>query len=404
LQTYLTAGIPGTGGTIKGSPEDFIVEEIPAYLPSGQGEHCYALVEKRGIATLEALRRLSKALGVQERDFGYAGMKDAIGVTRQYVSIPRVPTEKVLALQIPGIKILSAQLHGNKLRLGHLKGNRFIIRVRDVAPDALPNAEAALALLEKRGVPNRFGYQRYGVQGNSHLIGAAILRGDFKAAVETVIGDPSAVTDERWKVAIEAFRRGDLAESLSLFPGHFRVERDIISRLLQRPDGWERAFNSIQPRMKRLYLSAFQSFLFDQVLEQRMDTLDQIAEGDIAFKHENGACFLVKDVAAESARAAAFEISPTGPMYGCKMMEPEGAQAELEREVLAAQNITPASFDLPGALKMEGERRALRVPLGAPSARAEGSDLILEFALPRGSYATSVLAEVMKTQFATGEK
>ena len=396
MQRYLTAGIPGTGGTIKGSPEDFIVEEIPAYLPSGQGEHCFALVEKRGIATLEALRRLSKALGVQERDFGYAGMKDAIGVTRQYVSIPRVAPDKVLALQIPGIKILSAELHGNKLRLGHLKGNRFIIRVRDVTPDALPNAEAALALLEKRGVPNRFGYQRYGVQGNSHLIGAAILRGDFKTAVETVIGDPAAVTDERWRVAIEAFRRGDLSESLSLFPGHFRLEREIISRLLQRPDGYERAFNSIQPRMKRLYLSAFQSFLFDQVLEQRLDTLDQVAEGDIAFKHENGACFLVKDAVAESIRAAAFEISPTGPMYGCKMMEPEGAQAELEREVLAAQHVTPASFDLPGALKMEGERRALRVPLGAPRAKVEGADLILEFALPRGSYATSVLGEITK--------
>ena len=80
---YLTADIPGTGGAIKGSPEDFIVEEIPAYLPGGQGEHCFALVEKRGIATLEALRRLSKALGVQDRDFGYAGMMDAIGVTRQ---------------------------------------------------------------------------------------------------------------------------------------------------------------------------------------------------------------------------------------------------------------------------------------------------------------------------------
>lgn len=396
MQRYLTAGIPGTGGTIKGSPEDFIVEEIPAYLPGGQGEHCFALVEKRGIATLEALRRLSKALGVQERDFGYAGMKDAIGVTRQYVSIPRVAPEKVLALQIPGIKILSANLHGNKLRLGHLKGNRFIIRVRDVAPDALPHAEAALALLEKRGLPNRFGYQRYGVQGNSHLIGAAILRGNYKEAVETLIGDPAAVTDERWRVAIEAFRRGDLSESLSLFPGHFRVEREIISRLLQRPDGWERAFNSIQPRMKRLYLSAFQSFLFDQVLEQRLDTLDQVSEGDIAFKHENGACFLVKDEAAEGARAAAFEISPTGPMFGCKMMEPEGAQAELEHRLLAAQGLTPESFDLPGALKMEGERRPLRVPLGAPSAKVEGGDLILEFSLPRGSYATSVLGEIMK--------
>jgi tRNA pseudouridine13 synthase len=396
LQRYLTAEVPGTGGILKGIPEDFLVEEIPAYQPSGQGEHCYALIEKRGIATLEALRRLSKALGVPERDLGYAGMKDSVGVTRQTVSIPRVRPETVLALQIPGMTVVSAALHGNKLRLGHLKGNRFRIRVREIVPGAAELAGNALEIMARRGVPNRFGSQRYGAQGNTHLIGAAVLRRDYKDAVDTMIGDPAAVGDERWRVAIEAYRRGALAESLSLFPGHFRVEREVITRLLQRPDGYEKAFNSVQPRLKRLYLSAFQSFLFDAVLEQRLDRLDEVAEGDIAFKHENGACFLVRDAAAEAARAASFEISATGPMYGCKMMEPEGAQGDLERGVLAAQGLTPESFDLPGGLRMEGERRPLRVPLAAPSVAEDAGDLIVEFALPRGSYATSVMSEIMK--------
>jgi tRNA pseudouridine13 synthase len=398
LQKYLTAEVPGTGGVIKGTPEDFVVEEIPAYQPSGQGEHCYALIEKRGIATLEALRRLSKALGVPERDLGYAGMKDSVGVTRQTVSIPRVRPETVLALEIPGMKVLSAALHGNKLRLGHLKGNRFRIRVREVVPNAADLAAQAIEIMARRGVPNRFGSQRYGAQGNTHLIGAAVLRRDYKAAVDTLIGDPAAVSDERWKLAIEAYRRGELSESLSLFPGHFRIEREVITRLLQRPDAYEKAFNSVQPRLKRLYLSAFQSFLFDTVLERRLERLDEVAEGDIAFKHENGACFIVRDVAAEAARAATFEISPTGPMYGCKMMEPEGAQGELERAVLEAQALTPASFDLSGGLRMEGERRPLRVPLSNPSVAADGADLIVEFALPRGSYATSVLREIMKSE------
>ena len=396
MQKYLTAEVPGTGGTIKGSPEDFLVEEIPAYQASGQGEHCYALIEKRGIATLEALRRLSKALGVQERDIGYAGMKDAIGVTRQTVSIPRVAPEKVLALQIPGVTVLSAQLHGNKLRLGHLKGNRFRIKVRDTAPDALAHAEAALAILERRGVPNRFGSQRYGLQGNSHEIGAAMLRGDFREAVNVLIGDPEAVTDERWRRAIEAFRRGELAESLALFPGHFRVERELLGRLLQRPDAFDKAFNTVQPRMKRLYLSAFQSSLFDQVLEQRLERLEEIAAGDIAFKHENGACFLVQDAEAEAPRARAFEISATGPMFGCTMMEPAGDQGELERGMLAAQQLTPESFNLAGALRMEGERRPLRVQLQAAGVQQEEGALVVSFALPRGSYATCVLSEIMK--------
>jgi len=398
LQRYLTAEIPGIGGSIKGSPEDFLVEEIAAYQPSGQGEHCYAQIEKRGIATLEALRRISKALGVQERDLGYAGMKDAVGVTRQTVSIPRVVPEKVLELQIPGISILSAVLHGNKLRLGHLKGNRFQIRVRGVAPGAALLAREAIAVLEKRGVPNRFGSQRYGVQGNSHRIGAALLRGDFREAVDALIGDPTAVSDERWRRAIEAYRSGDLAESLALFPGHFRVERDLLTRLVQKPEAFDKAFNSVQPRLKRLYLSAFQSSLFDRVLEARLHRLEEVGEGDIAFKHENGACFLVQDAAAEAGRAQGFEISATGPMFGCTMMEPAGAQQELEQSVLAAERLTPASFNLPGALRMEGERRPLRVQLGgAGVVEEEGGDLLVSFSLPRGSYATCVLSEIMKT-------
>ena len=398
MQRYLTAEIPGTGGIIKGSPEDFLVEEIAAYQPSGQGEHCYAQIEKRGIATLEALRRIAKALGVQERDIGYAGMKDSVGVTRQAISLPRVAPEKVLSLQIPGITVLSAVLHGNKLRLGHLKGNRFQIRVRGVCAGALERAAAALAILESRGVPNRFGSQRYGMQGNTHRIGAAVLRGDFHAAVDILIGDPAAVSDERWRQAIEAYRRGELAESLALFPGHFRVEREILGKLVQRPDAFDRAFNTVQPRMKRLYLSAFQSSLFDQVLEARLDSLGEVAEGDIAFKHENGACFLVRDAAAESIRAQAFEISATGPMFGCSMMEPEGAQYELEHGVLAAEELTPASFNLPGALRMEGERRPLRVQLTGAGVVEDAGDLVVSFSLPRGSYATCVLSEIMKTE------
>jgi tRNA pseudouridine13 synthase len=397
LQRYLTAEIAGIGGIIKGSPEDFLVEEIPAYQPSGQGEHCYAQIEKRGIATLEALRRISKALGVQERDIGYAGMKDAVGITRQTISIPRVAPEKVLSLQIPGVSVLSAVLHGNKIRLGHLKGNRFQIRVRGVLPDAAQLAEATIAVLEKRGVPNRFGSQRYGVQGNSHRIGAAVLRGDFQQAVDVLIGDPAAVSDERWRRAIEAYRRGELEESLALFPGHFRVERELLGRLVQRPEAFDKAFNTVQPRMKRLYLSAFQSSLFDQVLEARLDRLEEVAQGDIAFKHENGACFLVQDAAAEAIRAQNFEISATGPMFGCTMMEPEGAQQELEAAALAAEGLTPASFNLPGALRMDGERRPLRVQLAGASVAEDEGDLVVSFSLPRGSYATCVMSEIMKT-------
>ncbi len=295
MRDYLTEGLPGTGGTIKDTPEDFCVTEIPIYTPCGQGEHTYAEIEKRGITTLEAIRRMAKALGVGERDVGYAGMKDARGITCQTVSLPRVAPELVMALELPGIKVLSAALHKNKLKLGHLRGNRFRLRVRGVQADSAVHATGVMAVLEKQGVPNFFGEQRYGALGNSHLIGAAILGGDYHRAVDALVGESDKVTDERWRSAIDAYHRGQLEESLHHFPPHCRTERDLLQRLLKQPEAWEKAFRAVHPRLKKLYLSAFQSFLFDRLLRLRLDRLGEVNTGDIAYKHDNGACFLVTD-------------------------------------------------------------------------------------------------------------
>lgn len=393
---YLTAELPGTGGLFKETPEDFLVEEIPLYLPCGEGEHTYAVIEKRGITTLEAIRRLCRATGAPERDTGYAGMKDARGITRQTVSLPRVTPAELLGAQIPGIRVLTAERHRNKLRLGHLAGNRFLIRLRETVPDAADRARAIFDVLARRGIPNRFGEQRYGIQGNSHLMGRAMLAGDWRGAVDLLMGDPAKVEGERWRSAIEAYRRDDLVGSLDLFPGHCRTERDVLQRLIKRPDDFERAFHGVHPRLKKLYLSAFQSFLFDQVLEARLPAIDRVMEGDLAWKHDNGACFLVTDAKAEAPRAERFEISPTGPLFGCRMTSPEGEPAALEKSLLDATGLTPAAFNLAGGLRMEGERRPLRVPLGEPELSCEDEDLVLRFLLPRGSYATAVLREVMK--------
>ncbi len=135
MHPYLTADIPGTGGVIKESPDDFIVSEIPAYEPCGSGEHLYLTFEKRGITTLEAIRRIAGKLKVPERDVGYAGMKDAVGVTRQTISLQGTKPEEALALQLDGITPCSAIRHTNKLKPGHLKGNRFQITIRGVSPN-----------------------------------------------------------------------------------------------------------------------------------------------------------------------------------------------------------------------------------------------------------------------------
>jgi tRNA pseudouridine13 synthase len=397
MHPYLTADIAGTGGVIKESPDDFIVTEIPAYQPCGSGEHIYLTIEKRGITTLEAIRRIAGRLKVSDRDVGYAGMKDAVGVTRQTISLQGARPEEALSLQLDGITVCSAMRHTNKLKPGHLKGNSFRITIRGVARTASASAATILEVLQRRGVPNYFGSQRYGVQGNSHLIGAALLRRDWQKAVDRLIGEPNAVRDAEWRSAIEAYQQGDLTEALRRMPRHCSTEREVLQRLAARPDEWKKAFSVIHPRLKKLYLSAFQSYLFDKVVEQRLETIDRVREGDLAWKHINGACFLVEAVDADAPRADSFEISASGPMFGSRMKQPAGAVLALEQRILEEEGVRCDAFDLGSGLRMEGERRPLRVPLGDVGCRAVDDFLQLEFSLPKGSYATSVVREITKT-------
>jgi tRNA pseudouridine13 synthase len=252
-------------------------------------------------------------------------------------------------------------------------------------------------ILLARGLPNFFGSQRYGSQGNSHHVGAALLAGDYGGAVRSIIGSAEAVDNVRWREAIEAFHAGDLEESLNSFPGHCRTERDIVSRLLKRPGDWKGALKAVQPRLKMLYFSALQSALFDRVLAARLDSFDVVTTGDIACKHDNGACFMVEDGIKEAERTRKMEISPTGPLFGSRMLLPRGPELEIEERVLFGAGLTLDCFRTSAEWPYEGARRSLRVPVTEASVSEEGDTLRLGFSLPSGSYATTLLREVMKT-------
>jgi len=395
MYPYLTPDIPGIGGVFKESPEDFLVTEIPLYEPCGTGEHSYLFFEKRGITTLEAIHRIAKAIGVQQRDIGYAGMKDAKGITRQTLSIPRVAPDILMALKISGITMLSAKLHNNKLRLGHLAGNRFSIRIREVSKNSVESATAIASVLSRVGIPNYFGEQRYGVQGNSAEVGCKLLQKDYEGAVKAIIGMPDSVSDDRWQKAIIAFHEGDLQKSLELFLSHCRTEMEITRTMIRFPGKWDRGIKSINPRLIKLYLSACQSDLFDRVVAARMPDINNIIKGDVAYKHINGACFRVDDEKDGAIRSESFEISATGPMFGTKMLIPEFVPGEIEDRILADSGLTREMFN--DSRDLPGERRPLRVPVSDLRISLEVDSLLLEFSLPKGAYATSLLREIMKS-------
>jgi len=188
---YYFADFTPVPGTIKTRYEDFKVIEVPAYEPFGEGDHTYFQIEKMGIPTMRAVRDIARALNVKPVQIGYAGMKDARAVTRQMMSVEHVKPEVILGLNLSKIKVLWVNKHRNKLKLGHLKRNTFVIKLRDTDVSRLADVQDMLKIMEEKGVPNYFGPQRFGVRGDTWKVGAALIRGDFKLAADSIAGKAS---------------------------------------------------------------------------------------------------------------------------------------------------------------------------------------------------------------------
>jgi tRNA pseudouridine13 synthase len=392
---YLTADLPGIGGAIKEQVSDFIVEELPLYTPLGKGEHTFFEIEKKGISTFQAVRTIARGLGVAPKRISYAGLKDAQAITCQVLSVDQVPPEAVTALDLDQIRILWAERHQKKLKIGHLRGNRFTIRIRGVAEEMLPAGQAIVDLLVRRGVPNWYGPQRFGQRGDSALLGKYVVDRDARAFVERLLGGPHPNESERVQEARARFDAGQWAEALAIFPHNMANERRALHRLIDTEGDAGRAYASVPKRFKIFLLSAYQSALFNRVLDARLETLDRVFVGDLAMKHPGRSVFRVEDEAAEQPRADRFEISPTGPLFGYKMIEARGRQGQLEDEILAGEGLSPESWRVGGGIKARGQRRALRFPVHEPELSFD-EGVVLKFSLPRGCYATALLAEVMK--------
>ncbi|QJW96367.1 tRNA pseudouridine(13) synthase TruD [Frigoriglobus tundricola] len=329
-----TADLSGTGGRIRVRDDDFEVEEVPSYEPCGTGDHLYLWIEKRGVAPEFFAQTIARKLNTHPGNVGTAGLKDRHAVTRQWVSVPKECEPQIAKLDGEGVRVLKTGRHSNKLKPGHLRGNRFRILVRGA--DRAAPVDAILNRIRTQGMPNFYGPQRFGRDGGTVDLGLQCLAG-------------------------KAPRR-------------------------------------IRPFLFRFALSAVQSLLFNDYLARRMkDGLFRtILEGDVMTKWPLGGMFVAKDVAAEQARFDARETVTAGPMFGKKTFPAEGVAAEREAAVLRDHNLSPASFAGFGKLVM-GTRRQNLVYLDDLAAAWEPDGLRLSFTLPAGSYATVLLAEVMKT-------
>jgi tRNA pseudouridine13 synthase len=274
---------------IRTEPEDFRVEELPLYSPSGEGEHTFVRVEKRLVTTEEVVKLLARAAGVGIRDVGYAGRKDRLAVATQWLSVPRLDPRRALDLRFEGVRVLEATVHGHKLRTGQLCGNRFEIAVRGVHDKAREAARSRLAEIGRVGMANSFGSQRFGRAGRNVEIGARLLRGEI-------------VLKDR--------------------------------------------------RKARFAISALQSAVFNDVLAARPTGIGEFEFGDVAVLHASGGQFLIEDVEREQPRAAAFEISPTGPIFGSRVIEPAGEVALREKAALELRGFGLADLRPPRGIRL----------------------------------------------------
>lgn len=319
---------------IRSVPEDFSVEEIDAFEASGAGEHLLLTVEKRGMNTAFAAKRIAAWAGVAESAIGYAGLKDRHALTRQRFSvwIPKKIAPDIDGLQSNDLRVLDAQWHARKLPRGALAGNRFVLTLRDVEGD--PGAiETRLQAIAARGVPNYFGEQRFGRGGDN------------------------------------------VSKALSMFAGR-RVPREERGHLL----------------------SAARSELFNRVLAARVadGCWDRGLDGEVWVLDGSRSVFGPEPWSEVLAgRLAAFDIHPSGPLWGRGELRTQGAARALELVTLDGDEALAAVRAGLERAGLDQERRALRLRPQALTFDWPAPDtLTLRFGLPAGCYATTVLAEL----------
>ncbi|HUQ09557.1 MAG TPA: tRNA pseudouridine(13) synthase TruD [Steroidobacteraceae bacterium] len=351
-------GSPLATGVMRASPEDFTVDEILGFEAAGAGPHALLRVRKRGANTEWVARELARAAGCKPFEVGFAGLKDRHAVTTQHFTVPRGKraAQDFLALRGEGYEVLSSVEHQRKLPRGALEGNRFEITVRSFHCEPA-TLERRIAAVRAGGVPNYFGEQRFGRDG----------------------GNLTAV----WREAERLGAQADAAEAADpRAPGGRGAARDSRSRGRGNDD-------------RGFMLSAARSLVFNAILAARVrdGSWNQLAPGDVANLDGRGSVFAVDGADPTlTVRCASLEIHATAPLLGDGESLALGTVLELEQSV--SQRF-PEALAVIRAARMNSERRALRIRVRDLEHHYAGDTLTLRFALSAGSFATTVLREIM---------
>ncbi len=401
IEGYLTS-TRGINGKIKVYPEDFVVDEAPIPLPEGDS---HTILEIRSInwETHALAEKLAKLL-VTGKGIMFAGTKDRRAVSTQHFSIPayleKREAEEFLKT-LPRVELLNIYHSGKGLRLGNLAGNRFAITIRDHHHDE-ENFKSTLDHISSfGGFPNFFGLQRFGsVRLITHIVGKYLIQKDFERAVYAYLGNGGEKEREEVKEARERVREGKLKEALDIFPKGFSYERRMIEKLLRGRD-YVSCLRSIPLYMRKLFVHAYQSFLFNRMLSERLKskTLKELREGDYILPFENETfgkrpirMVQLNEMASEEVKRCGAYITGLVPGYNSDL------RGELESRILEEEEVTPQDFIIPEMpeCSSKGTIRTLLTPVKELDYEFNAETALLRFFLFKGCYATSLLREIMK--------
>lgn len=420
---FYTTHTSGIDGQLRRQPEDFQVHEDSAPIAKARAEGKYTLarVRARNWETNRLMRELASRLGIPQRSIYFTGTKDKRAVTVQNLAIA-APEEAVAGLEIRDVDVLETYRVDRAPKLGEHSGNRFVVRIRELEAE-IEEVEARVheirgRLLEEGGFPNFFGPQRFGsVRPNTHLVGREIVHGRIGDAVWTYIAypgrdDPPEVREEREQL----WETRDVSLAKETIPRRFDYEHELIGHLADNPGDHAGALMQLPLNLTRLFVGAYQAWLFNRALTRRAEQAHpgRAIEGDLLHPaSEDGTpdddrSIPVRERNLGRCRTATERGKgfPTAALPGYEEPWADGLQGQIERDVLADEDIASDAFrvlELP-KLSSSGTRRAMWCPLDQLDVTVDADDrgdyVELGFFLPKGSYATCVLREFMKADLA----
>lgn len=435
IETYVSKSL-GIGGQIRQFLGDFVVEEIlvdgskassevsppPKLDENGKGRYLICWLIKSNWDTFLAVRKVAKSLGISPKRVEFAGLKDTKALTAQYISLENVYPEQLKRIKIKDLTLRPIRFSRQPVFPHLLYGNHFKITIRAIT-HSMKETERRIKevigeLSKLGGAPNFFGHQRFGTtRPITHHVGKALVQGNVKKAALIFLAKAFQQEHPQSKIARKRLKEsGNFEEALQCFPKSLSYERLMLKHLAKNPKDFVGAFKTLPQRLLRLFPQAYQSYLFNRFLSQRIHEdlpLNEAIVGDyVVLVDKNGLPTNASRLVDENSVSNINKALQKGrmrlalPLIGYKQKTSRGVQGEIEQKILEKEKIAPEDFQMKTfpEIRAAGGLRTAITPIQdfsfnqpmKDSANPSKTAVKLAFTLPRGAYATTLLREIMK--------